>query len=119
MSISYCDLCYEFIAEPCENIILPVGLSAVTEYTMVLTDNHGNTYVQTGFPDPSVPDSLWTVTVNNFPEGMFNEWSGTYEVHFHEGGAYDPEAATEPMTIKGVEYQCILIKFKKVTVISS
>jgi hypothetical protein len=50
---------------------------------------------------------------------MFNEWSGTYEVHFHEGGAYDPEAATEPMTIKGVEYQCILIKFKKVTVISS
>lgn len=118
MSISYCDLCYEYVATPCTSFTFPIGLNAVTEYTMVLVDGHGNIFTQTGYPDPSVPESTWTIDPSTYPDGMFNEFSGSYEVHFHEGGEYDSAAAPSTLTISGKEYQCVLITFKNVTVIA-
>lgn len=117
MSISYCDLCYEYVATPCEAFEIPVGLSAITEYTMVLVDGHGNIFTQTGFPAALNPIS-WSIDPSTFPDGMFNEFSGSYEVHFHEGGEYDSGAEPATLTIGDKEYQCVLITFKNVTVIA-
>jgi len=113
MSINRCDLCYELIVEPCQSsYVFPTGLPSET-HTMVLEDMHGNIFTEISVPDGS---GNWTIHADMYPDGMFNQFSGTYEVHFVYGvGGIDD--ASVPVTVDETEYQCILIKVKNATLI--
>ena len=109
MSINLCDLCYELIVSACQdNYYLPTGLINGTDYTMSLEDLHGNVYTMTGSP---TIDDEFIVTPNQFPDGMFNPYSGDYEITF----TLNDEL--QELTINGAAYHCILMKIKDVTVI--
>lgn len=111
MSINRCDLCYELQVSACESsYTFPIGLSHNQTYTMVLEDLHGNIFEQDGSPTQG-SGGLWTITVSDFPEGMFNAYSGTYEITFEHDGVL------VPIVLDTTEYQCIVMKFKDVTVV--
>jgi hypothetical protein len=115
MSINRCDLCYELIVKPCQNsYVFDTGLPNTT-HTMVLEDMHGNIFTEVNVPDGVSGE--WTIHADQYPEGMFNEFSGTYEVYFTLGASGGIDGDLTPLTIDGTEYQCILIKVKNVTVV--
>jgi len=110
MSINRCDLCYELIVSACQdNYYLATGLDNNVTYTMSLADMHGNVFTMTG--SPSVEDEFAIGTMD-FPEGMFNAYSGNYEITFT-----DEDDDIQELTIDGRNYFCILMKFKDVTII--
>lgn len=113
MSINRCDLCYELIVDACQaSYTFPTGLSSQT-YTMVLEDIHGNIFTEINIPDEG---GNWTIHASMYPIGMFNEYSGTYEVYFVEGSG-DIGDPNVPLYINETEYQCIKIKIKNATLI--
>ena len=81
MSINICDLCYEVTVPACKTTyIFDTGLDDQTQYSIILEDINGNTfnYVDT----PSGNTGTWILDTTFFPEGMFNQWSGTYRITF-------------------------------------
>ena len=109
MSINRCDLCYELIVSGCQDTYsLPTGLTAGTTYTMSIEDGHGKVFTMSG--SPTAQDEF-NVSPSAFPEGMFNPYSGSYEITFTEDGEL------QDLTIEGNTYPCILMKIKDVTVI--
>ena len=113
MSVNRCDLCYELVLNPCqESYTFATGLDN-TLHTMVLRDIHGNIFTEMQNPDGAA--GLWTIHASMYPEGMFNQFSGSYEVYFVEGTDTDNVSST--LYINEQEYQCILIKIRKETLI--
>jgi hypothetical protein len=82
---------------------------------MVLEDIHGNIYTQDGTPDVVTTD--WTITTGDFPDGMFNQWSGSYNIHFIDAG-HDINERAITLTINEEQYECVIMKFKIITDVS-
>lgn len=109
MSINRCDLCYELIVDACQDsYALITGLDPNETYTMSLETTNGNTITMTGSLNQ---DNEFTIPTASFPQGMFNAYSGDYEIVF----TLDDEV--QELTIDGNSYYCILMKFKDVTVV--
>lgn len=114
MSINRCDICYHYVGEACQGTYeIPTGLSAGT-YTLVLEDQNGNVYMDTAAVAGAGSGHPVTITVSDYPDGMFNQWSGSYEIYFTDGGF---DGTQKTLSIAGKEYPCILMTFKDVTVI--
>lgn len=106
MSINRCDLCYNVKVLSCTDTIeINAGLTPSTQYTVFLEDNHSNIYTRTLTTDGS---GAFTLTVSDFPDGMFNAYSGSYEVSVSTSATED---TSEELTIEGSSYYCILLTF--------
>lgn len=113
MSINRCDICYHYVKASCaDTISFQTGLDPNETYTIVIEDQNGNNYVK---QDIEMGGNGYTINVADYPEGMFNQWSGSYEIYFTDGG-FDGEQQT--LTIDGKEYPCILMTFKNTIDIS-
>ena len=106
MSINVCDLCYSLVVSQCSNsYTLPITLIPSTAYNMWVEDMHGNIFQYSSTTNGT---GKFTLITTEFPQGMFNQWSGTYEVTFN----YSLDNQTyEPFTIDGGTYQCMLLSF--------
>lgn len=110
MSINRCELCYEKVVSGCESTItFNVGLTPSTSYTVFLEDQNSNIYTRTLTTNGS---GAFTLTVSDFPDGMFNAYSGSYEISVSTSSSID---TSEELTISGNSYYCILLKFQKQT----
>lgn len=111
MAINVCNRCYVFeIGSTCitsgDRITVYVENDNYN-YSFWLTDKFGNYWVQ---DTSSWNDYHLELDLGVFPEGMFTEFSGTYEVTVSES-----TTSNEPVvfTVNGVEYDCFIIKFIK------
>jgi hypothetical protein len=115
MSINQCDICYTMVANPCEDTYeIPTGLTGNITYTMVLEDHHGNLYISDANQPTVQPGNPVTISISSFDKGMFNQWSGSYEIWFTDGGI---DGNQQTLTIGGKEYPCVLMTFKDVTIV--
>lgn len=107
MSINICDLCYTMERPTCQDeITLDFGLTPATEYTLFVRDKFDHDYTQTITSDGS---GLLVVDMTAFPEGMFTEFSGSYELSV----SLDETVSThETITIGGSDYLCVILSFK-------
>lgn len=109
MSINRCDLCYEVVADTtCGSgtTTLLIELELNTFYWMWMEDVNGNVYQYGNNTDGSGAftfDSQW------FPEGMFNAYSGPYDVSFSTSQSTN---TGEPFMVDGTEYNCLLLTYK-------
>lgn len=116
MSINICDLCYEVTVPECKDIYtFATGLDSGTYYTMIMEDANGNLFNYISTPDGG--DGMWTLDTTYFPEGMFNQWSGTYRLTFSADTSGDATVGDEELTIDGNSYFCIVLKMVKSTLV--
>ena len=109
MSISICDLCYKIERPSCQDeITIVAGLAPTTEYTLFIRDKFDHDFTQAITTDSS---GDITIDMTEFPEGMFTEFSGSYELSVSTEDLYSTH---EPLTIGGVEYPCAILDFIKV-----
>lgn len=104
-----CDSCYEMDYIACySQVSFIAGLTPITEYTIFVRDRHGNFFTQEVVTDA---DGNFELDTTLFPEGMFNQYSGTYEI----SASLSPLFTTsETMTIGYEEFNCIKINFHNV-----
>lgn len=116
MSINICDLCYEVTVPACQDTYnIPAGLTPDTYYTLILEDSNGNIYNNLS---TTLPDGSFLLTTSEFPDGMFNEWSGSYRITFSLGVGIVTEGDAE-LTIDGNTYFCIVMNFVNFNILSS
>lgn len=109
MSISICELCYKIERPACqESMTIEMGLAPSTEYTLFIRDKFDHDYTETITTDP---DGSMIIDLTAFPEGMFTEFSGSYELSVSTNDLYSTH---EAITISGTEYLCVIIDFIKV-----
>jgi hypothetical protein len=100
MSINRCDICYHYVAMACQDTYeIETGLNEGETYTIVLEDHNGNIYMNDMVQPSGQPGNPVTISTSSFPAGMFNQWSGSYEIYFTDGGL-DGEQQT--LTFKDV-----------------
>jgi len=116
MSINICDLCYEATVPACQDTYtFDTGLTAATPYTMILEDVNGNQYNY--ISTPAGGSGTWTLNTSYFPDGMFNQWSGSYRITFSADTSGDATVGDEELTIDGSSYFCIIMKMVKSTLV--
>lgn len=106
MSINVCDLCYELTAVSCYGQLrLDIGQMANRVMTAFVEDKFGNFFAQ-----GVLTDGIGSITLQmaDFPEGMFNPYSGIYTVSISTSSL---QSTYENMTIEGDNYNCIKVKF--------
>ena len=110
MSINRCDLCYVKTIASCGSTIeFNVGLTPSASYTVWLYDQNENIFTRDVTAD--LTGDL-TLTISDYPDGMFNAYSGSYEISVSTSSTED---TSEELTIEGSTYFCILLKFKTLT----
>ena len=101
-----CDSCLEIEGVACYAILsITAGLTPDTDYSIFITDRHGNQFRQEVTTDE---DGDFTLDLTAFDEGMFTENSGTYTLTASTSALMSTE---ETFVVGYTEYSCIKIKF--------
>lgn len=111
MSINICDLCYVMEVPACQSSYsVDIGLSHTIFRWMFLEDEHGNVFVQKG-KTLSTGNNPWVIDTTDYPEGMFNAYSGSYTLTW--ANSNDINEAID-VDIDSESYPCVILKFKDI-----
>ena len=106
--VNECSECYEITLPEClETIEIDAGLTGATDYDWCVVDKFGNKYKGTETTDAG---GTLTLTVSDFPTGLFTAHSGAFTLTIMAEGECEPFT----MTMCTEEYTCILIEFENV-----
>ncbi len=109
MSISRCDICYEYKATACaDGLTLEAGLTALTVYTVFLEDRYGHFHTQ---EITTTAQGDFALDLTAFDAGMFTAYSGSYELSVSTETTY---STYETLVINSVSYPCVKVMFYNV-----
>lgn len=79
-----CTCCFtDYLVKCSETINVFAKLTAVTEYTWVITDKFNREYSGTFTTDV---DGFWEIPVEELPAGLLTEFSGSFSLQVLDGG---------------------------------
>ena len=94
-----CQSIYYAIIPACsQSIEINAGLEVNTEYDTVITDKHGNQYVEKYISDEN---GIITIETERYPVALFNEHAGSFRLEISK------DNCTISPLICGVEYNAI------------
>lgn len=95
------------------SITIDAGLTADTEYFILITGTHGNRY---SAEYTTSGDGSLTIQVNDFAQGLFNRFAGWFEMQIYASGTTTDCIASgtgDAVTLEmcDAEYPCIMFSF--------
>ena len=108
-----CPCFKQTLPECITSITIDAGLTADTEYFILITDTHGNRY---SGEYTTAGDGVLTIDVGDFASGLFNRFSGWFELQVFIAGTTTNCVASgtgDAVTLDlcDEEYACILFSF--------
>lgn len=104
--INDCSTCYEIVLPECgETLTIKAGLTPNTDYSYTIVDKFDNAY-QKFFTTDS--NGAFIVDYNDFPDGYFTRFSGTFNLMVMRSNAYCEQSS---LTFCGNQYDCLSFSF--------
>lgn len=98
-----CEECYQVVYDDCEDILVDVGLTAITSYCIKLYDKFGNTYEQTV---TTTAGGAFTIDTDELPDNFFNPFAGKIELQIF---ANCDTATRVQFTVAYTIFKCMLL----------
>jgi len=100
-----CTCCFEDYMVKCnDNINVFARLTALTQYTWVITDKFDRQYSGIFTTDSN---GFWQIPVEELPAGLLTEFSGSFKLEVYEFEVY-PSTSCKPVKFTiAQEYECI------------
>lgn len=97
-----CDECYSLSLPYNITLTVGAGLTPASTVNVVLTAMNGNQWESDVVVNG---DGSVTIDTTGYPEGMFNQYAGQFDITIYNSTGYYNEVI--PVTIDGKEYSCM------------
>lgn len=100
-TLTPCDTCYVLAFPSCDDMVFDLGLTAATQYYILIEDKFGNVYSHQ-YTSAAVTGKI-TLDISLYPEEMFNQYAGYFTLTIKNALT---DTSVVSFTISATTYDC-------------